>query len=145
MDSSKCIQLLESHDIKPTANRMVVADQLATMEHPVSLTDLEASIGTIDKSNILRTLNLFRANHLVHVIEGGNGCTLYELCQSQHHDNDADNDEDAHIHFFCEKCRQTICLSEKHIPAIDLPEGYSVNSVNFMIKGLCPKCSRSRR
>ncbi len=134
-------QILEDHNVKPTANRIVVMQQLARMQRPLSLAELEAEIGSIDKSNILRALNIFKDNHLVHVIEGGEGFILYELCHSHRH---FDDDEDAHIHFYCENCHQTICLSEKHIPKIELPDGYSVHSANFMLKGICPKCKRVR-
>ena len=138
MNDSVLELLLDNHDIKPTANRFLVARTLHDAEQPLSLLELEAIIGTVDKSTILRTLNLFRENHLVHVIESGDGCVRYEICKSHHHDED----EDAHLHFFCEKCGQTICLSDKHIPQIELPDGYIAHSANFMIKGLCPKCGK---
>ena len=138
MNDSALELLLDNHDIKPTANRFLVARTLHDAEQPLSLLELEAIIGTVDKSTILRTLNLFRENHLVHVIESGDGCVRYEICKSHHHDED----EDAHLHFFCEKCGQTICLSDKHIPQIELPDGYITHSANFMIKGLCPKCAK---
>jgi len=144
METDKYSQILEDHNIRPTANRIVVARQLTQLERPISLAELEATIGTIDKSNILRTLNIFKDNHLVHVIEGGEGFTLYEICQSHHHCIDDDDDDDAHIHFFCENCHQTICLNEKHIPKIELPEGYTIHSANFMLKGICPKCMKKR-
>ena len=141
MNDTELELLLENHDIKPTANRFLIAQALHNSSGPQSLLELEAIIGTVDKSTILRTLNLFRENHLVHVIESGDGCTRYEICKSHHHEDD----EDAHLHFFCENCGQTICLNEKHIPKIGLPDGYIVRSANFMIKGLCPKCAKKVR
>lgn len=140
MDNSKLLLLLENHNIKPTANRLVVMRELSLANQPVSLTELEAIIGTIDKSNILRALNIFKDNHLVHTIEGAGGCTLYELCLSHSH---SDFDDDTHMHFFCESCHQTFCLSEQHIPQIELPEGYIVSTATFMVKGICPKCNRT--
>ena len=140
MDNSEILHLLEEHDIKPTANRMTVARELSRASSPVSLSELEAIIGTIDKSNILRALILFKDNHLVHTIEGAGGCTLYELCQSHPH---SEFDEDTHMYFFCESCHQTFCLSEQHIPQIELPEGYIVSTATFMVKGICPKCNRT--
>ena len=141
MNDTELELLLENHDIKPTANRFLIAQALHNSAGPQSLLELEAVIGTVDKSTILRTLNLFRENHLVHVIESGDGCTRYEICKSHHHEDD----EDAHLHFFCESCGQTICLNEKHIPKIELPDGYIIRSANFMIKGLCPKCAKKVR
>ena len=74
--------LLVAHDIKPTANRIVVAKTLAAAERPMSLSELEYKILSIDKSGVFRALTLFREHHLVHVIEDGGDGVRYELCLS---------------------------------------------------------------
>ena len=79
MGKEQCICLLTAHDVKPTANRIVIAEALAAADCPMSVKELEYSILSIDKSNIFRTLMLFKAHHLVHVIEDGNGSVKYEL------------------------------------------------------------------
>ncbi|MCR5130011.1 MAG: transcriptional repressor [Prevotella sp.] len=132
MDYTK---LLTEHGVKPTANRIVVARALASAMRPMSLSELERTIQTIDKSNIFRALTLFRENHLVHVIEDGDG-VRYELCHSHsHHD-----DNDQHPHFHCERCHRTFCLDNVEIPPIPIPEGYEMESVNYIVKGICPEC-----
>ena len=70
MDEAQYIQLLEEHDIKPKANRILVVMALASSMQPLSLAELERRIMTIDKSNVFRALSLFREHHLVHAIEG---------------------------------------------------------------------------
>jgi len=136
MNEAFYTQLLEEHGIKPTANRIVVARELARSLHPASLAELETRIQTIDKSNIFRALTLFREHHLVHVIEGGSEGVRYELC----HSHDHEHDEDLHPHFCCERCGQTFCLDYTEIPDIRLPEGFEKRSANLIIKGLCPSC-----
>ena len=139
MNSSECETLLASHDIKPTANRIVVARTLAAAERPMSLSELEYEILSIDKSGIFRTLSLFREHHLVHVLEDGGDGVRYELCHS--HD-DHQEDDDQHVHFYCERCHRTFCLNHTPIPPVSLPEGYETQSINYMVKGLCPECSK---
>jgi len=141
MNSEECEKLLASHDIKPTANRIVVARTLAAAERPMSLSELEYKILSIDKSGIFRTLSLFRENHLVHVLEDGGDGVRYELCRSHdgHHE-----DDDQHVHFYCERCHRTFCLSDTPIPTVTLPDGYEPLSINYMVKGLCPECSQHR-
>lgn len=95
MDEATCVRLLEEHDIKPTANRIVVAKALAASMQPQSLTELERKILTIDKSNVFRALMLFKEHHLVHTIEGSSDGTKYELC----HSHDHEHDDDQHPHF----------------------------------------------
>ncbi len=136
MDKTAYIQLLEEHDIKPTANRIVVVEALASSMLPQSLAELERRIQTIDKSNIFRALTLFREQHLVHTIEGGNDGTRYELC----HSHSLDHDDDQHPHFYCEVCQQTYCLDGMEVPQLDVPQGFSIRSVNYIIKGICPHC-----
>lgn len=136
MDEQRTTQLLAEHHIKPTANRIVIAKALAAEGRPVSMKELEARIQTIDKSNIFRTLTLFKEHHLVHTMEDGSDTVRYELCFS----HDEDEDEDLHVHFFCERCRRTFCLYDTPIPPVRLPQGYEQTTVNYMVKGICPKC-----
>ena len=137
MEDNNYMALLEAHDIKPTANRLIVLRTLDGAGRPMSLTELENKIQTIDKSGIFRTLSLFREQHLVHVIEDGGDGVRYELC----HSHDDDIDDDLHVHFYCEQCNQTYCLDHIPVPGIDLPEGFIMSSVNYMVKGICPHCA----
>ncbi len=137
MSGEECETLLASHHIKPTANRIVVAKTLAAAERPMSLSELEYKILSIDKSSVFRVLTLFREHHLVHVIEDGGDGVRYELCHS--HDGHAE-DDDQHVHFYCERCHRTFCLHDTPIPAVALPEGYRLTGINYMVKGLCPEC-----
>ena len=105
----------------------------------MSLTELEYKILSIDKSGVFRALTLFKEHHLVHVIEDGGDGVRYELCRRSH---DAETDDDLHVHFYCEKCRQTYCLEHIAIPEVELPEGFQQTSVNFMVKGVCPSCKK---
>lgn len=139
MDEYHCCELLTKHDIRPTANRILIVKALAAEENPMSLGDLEHVAYPIDKSNISRTLAIFRSHHLVHVLEDGEGDTRYELCRS--HDEHGE-DDDVHVHFYCESCRRTFCLEDTPVPEVALPEGYERSSVNYMVKGLCAKCAR---
>ena len=54
MDENRYATMLEEHDIKPTANRMIVLRTLDGARCPMSLTELEYKILTIDKSGIFR-------------------------------------------------------------------------------------------
>ena len=138
MKSEEVSEFLQSHGVKPTANRIVVLKALAAAQRPMSLSELETAILSIDKSGIFRALVLFREQHLVHVIEDGGDGVRYELCRS-HND---DVDEDIHVHFYCLHCQKTFCLHAVSIPPITLPDGYLMDTVNYMVKGLCPQCSK---
>jgi Fur family ferric uptake transcriptional regulator len=135
-----CVQLLESHNVKPTANRIVVARALAAAMRPLLLAELEAEIGTIDKSGIFRTLTVFKENHLVHLVEDGCQGVRYELCHSRHEDED----DDMHVHFHCTQCHKTFCIDNTPVPVVELPDGYLMSTVNYVVKGICPDCAKQR-
>ena len=134
--SDDYVQLLESHGLRPTANRIVVIKALDKASRPMTMAEVEESILTIDKSGVFRALMLFKKHHLVHAIDDG-GAVRYELCRSSHHDID----DDEHPHFHCEACGKIFCLKDIPAPSVQLPEGFLVKSVGCLIKGLCPECA----
>ena len=129
-------ELLEHHGIKPTANRLLIARALQEARRPLSLMELEAQLETIDKSNVFRTLSAFREAHLVHVLEDAGDGVRYELCHSHHEEQD----DDIHVHFYCTRCHKTYCLEHTPVPPVEVPEGFSPESVSYLLKGLCPDC-----
>lgn len=132
-------KLLEGRGVRPTANRILVVRELLKASRPVSLANLEESLEySMDKASIFRVLNLFSEKDIVHVIEDGSRSLKYELCVSDGHHTLSDE----HVHFYCERCRETYCFKDVTIPGINLPEGFRVHSVNYMIKGVCPECRR---
>lgn len=141
MDESTCVRLLQQHGIKPTSNRILVVKALAAEEYPSSLTELEDRMVSVDKSGIFRSLVLFRDHHLVHTIEDGEGAIRYELCLS----HDGDEDDDMHVHFYCERCHKVYCLYDTPIPQVPLPRGFSRESTNYMVKGVCAECNARMR
>ena len=130
--------LLEEHGVKVTPNRLLVARALSDAGRPLSLMELEAQLETIDKSAIFRTLGAFKDAHLVHVLEDSGDGVRYELCHSHHEDHD----DDVHVHFYCTKCHRTFCLEDTPVPPVQVPEGYEVESVSYLLKGVCPECAR---
>lgn len=82
-------------------------------------------------------LELFAEKDVIHVIEDGSRSLKYELC----HSDDKHSIADQHAHFYCERCRETYCLETARVPMIEVPDGFAPHSVNYMIKGVCPKCN----
>ena len=139
MDDAALTELMSRHDIRPTANRILILRMLQRESRPLSLGELEDRLPLIDKSNISRTLTAFRSRHLVHVLESGDEVMRYELCLS--HSEDAD--DDMHVHFYCEQCHRTFCLSDLAIPTVEIPAGYQARTATYLVKGLCPECRKS--
>lgn len=137
MPDNRIEQRLTHRGVKLTAMRLLVYEQLEQARQPLSLRELEDRMQTADRSTIFRTLTLLQQHHLVHSIEDGSGVLKYEVC----HGHDECTIDDQHTHFYCQRCHRTFCFHETRIPQVDLPEGFQMYSINYMIKGLCPKCA----
>lgn len=133
-------EILRKGGVSPTPNRILVVRELATAKSPLSLTELEQRLDTLDKSSVFRVLTLLSNRDLVHAVEDGRGIAKYELCHATHFD-DIVGDDDLHYHFYCTQCQRTFCLPDLKIPDLRVPEGFKVRGANFMIKGICPDCS----
>lgn len=136
MKMSDIVKRLEEKNIRPTAVRLLVAQALAAATSPLSLADIENMLDTAPKSTIFRALNLFLEHRLVHCFEDGSGSLKYELCDG----DDMCSVSDMHTHFYCERCQRTFCFKAIQVPVIELPDGFSMHSVNYMIKGVCNEC-----
>ena len=79
MNNSEIEQILKEKGVKPTANRILVLRELMGCSHPVSLADLSRLLDPMDKASIFRTLELFSANDIIHVIEDGSRSLKYEI------------------------------------------------------------------
>lgn len=133
-------EILGKAGVSATPNRILVVKELAAADSPLSLSELELSLDTLDKSSIFRVLTLLAAHDVVHAVEDGRGIAKYELCRAT---DRLQADDDMHCHFYCTGCRRTFCLSDVKVPDVEVPEGFNVKGVNFMLKGICADCAKS--
>ena len=126
------IHKLEHRHIKPTATRLLILQQMYRGDEMVSLPELERLLPTVDKSTISRSLTLFLLNGLIHAVDDGSGSLKYNVCAD---DCDcAEEIDDEHTHFFCERCRRTFCLKQIHVPVVPLPDGFRGDSYAAAIR-----------
>ncbi len=131
---------LERKGVKPTSNRILVLKALEKTRHPVSLSDLEEILFTMDKSSIFRVMCLFHEHDVVDSFEDGRGIVNYELCGSE---GKCDH-SDAHLHFYCKNCHLSYCLRDIKPSDVNLPEGFVAESYSLVVNGLCSECSKGK-
>jgi Fur family ferric uptake transcriptional regulator len=136
MEEQFYLDKLANREIKPTAIRILILKILLQAKQAVSLLDLENRLDSVDKSTIFRTISLFLSHHLIHSIDDGSGSLKYALCE----DACTCEVEDLHSHFYCERCRKTYCFENIQVPIVKIPIGFTLQSVNYVLKGLCPDC-----
>lgn len=132
--------ILITYGVTPTPVRKLVYKSFMDSKGPLSLSDLETKLDTVDKSTISRTLSTFKDRQMLHSFTDGSGSVKYELCLS----HDLDEDVDLHIHFRCEVCGKTKCLPDIGVPYVELPEGYISHEFNYVITGICRDCSTKK-
>ncbi len=131
---------LEERGIRVTAVRLLIFKAMLNHPQAFSMGDMEEKLDTVDKSTLFRTISLFHEKLLIHSIDDGSGSVKYSVCGSEC--MCALND--LHVHFSCTGCKKTFCLESIHIPEVQLPPGFLLENVNFVLKGLCAHCSGTK-
>ena len=131
-------KLLKDKKVRPTAMRILIYKYIAEKDIAVALTDIENAFAKSDRTTLYRTLKTFEEKGIVHQIDDGTNISKYALCEPG---CNCELEQDLHLHFHCDNCDETMCLTEHKIPHINLPEGYIAEDVNLVIKGICEKCS----
>lgn len=127
--------ILTDSGIRPTAIRMMVLKEIIKYDHAFTLADMEQHMPTLDRSTLFRTLTLFGLHQLLHETDNGNGSKLYCRCDcSQKYRHTP------HLHFICDICHEVSCIKNVDLSMLPTPQGYDVEEVNLVMKGICPKC-----
>ncbi|MGL5228841.1 MAG: Fur family transcriptional regulator [Bacteroidales bacterium] len=137
MKQDNILEIFSDLGIRATTPRILIYEYIKQQSDTFSLGDIENALPDTDKSTIFRTLILFEEHHLIHSMEDGSGAMKYCLCRNQ----GECEEEEFHCHFYCEKCKKTYCLDNQASTNITLPKGFIMNHINFIIKGICDKCS----
>lgn len=127
---------LDLRGIKPTAIRLLILRTMMELNRAVSLSDLEEELQTVDKSTIFRTITLFAEHRLLHAIDDGSGALKYAVCG----DECSCSVSEQHVHFYCESCHRAFCFRQQAVPIVQVPDGFVLTGVNYVLKGVCPAC-----
>lgn len=131
-------KILADAEVRPTSNRIMVMREIIAMDHTFTLSEMEERLETIDKSTLFRTLTLFLEHKLLHEVDNGSGSKIYCRCECR-------PVHGPHVHFTCTSCGKTFCIKNIDTSSIPHPEGFEIEEVNCVMKGLCPECLRKSR
>lgn len=131
-------EFLVAKNIRVTAMRLLIYKFLVDKQVAVTLSDIENAFEKSDRTTLYRTIKTFEEKCVVHQIDDGTGVTKYALCEN---DCNCEINNDLHLHFHCNTCNKTVCLTDHKIPQVKVPEGFISENVNLVVKGICNKCS----
>ena len=132
--------MLIAKQITPTPMRVMVLEYILKQTTAISLNDLENEFQHSDKITIYRTVKTFEEKGLIHDIKDANEVTKYALCDP---DCTVDAHYDLHLHFYCTRCKQLMCLPKENMPEIKLPQNYQLQEVSFVARGICDVCNNN--
>jgi len=129
---------LKAHHIRSTDCRRDMLDFFYKKGNAISYPQLEKAMKQHDRTTIFRNLLFFEEHGFIHKLSDGEGVLKYALCEEKCFGH-AHKDE--HLHFTCSTCHETYCLEEVKLPAIKVPDGFSLASVAVVAKGVCKNCA----
>ncbi|CAN7220458.1 Fur family transcriptional regulator [Pseudoduganella sp. LjRoot289] len=89
----------------------------------------------LDAVTLYRVLEWLTENGIAHRIAGADQVWRFSAGSGQQ------NHE--HAHFQCNKCDAVTCFNDVPLPArVKMPAGFVGEKVDFLIKGICPRCSK---
>jgi Fur family ferric uptake transcriptional regulator len=130
--------ILKQNHLSITDSRSKILELFFKKDNALSHADIEKNIPeSFDRVTVYRTLQTFVEKGIIHLIPTTDNSIKYALCRNDcapghHHDN--------HVHFICDECNKTICLDGVNVPAIKLPNGFTPQHSEMVVKGVCGEC-----
>jgi len=129
-------EYLLKYNIQATSERVMVVEYL--MEHHTHPTGDEVFRGLVRKGADVSRATVF--NTLKRLTEGGalHSLTIEEGVARY------DIDLYPHAHFRCMKCGKIMDIPLKRNGSFEVPEGYEIEGIDYIITGICEECARHK-
>ena len=131
--------ILKARGIKKSAQRIAIVNALQAAERPLTEEDIKESMGEMyDRVTFYRTAQVLADNGVIHRININTDNVRTEYALNHEDDNSQ------HMHFYCRACHHVFCLKNVPVKSYRLPNGYTAEGYESLIKGLCPECSKKK-
>lgn len=126
--------ILKQHGLKQTRLRVALLGCFARAAHAQSYLDIKKELGdTVDKSTLYRNLSAFESAGIIHRINDQSGIAKYAFGKVHDHGKH-------HAHFVCERCKTVYCIEAEQEVQLNVPNGFTTNDIQTVIKGTCVNC-----
>jgi Fur family transcriptional regulator, ferric uptake regulator len=130
-------ELLERNDVRATARRLEVLEELARESDDVTAQQLWSRLRERDSgaglATVYRTLSLLSEKGVVDVLSHHGGEQCYRLCGDEHHH-----------HLLCERCHKVVevsqCGLDDWVAAAAKEHGFVATEHRVEIVGVCADC-----
>lgn len=126
--------ILQLHNLKRTGCREGILDIIIKASNPLSENEIRDRLPVnFDRTTFYRSFKTLLEHNILHKIVIDNQLIKFGIGYS-------DSDDFNHAHFFCISCKNVQCLEPVNIKIPMLPQGYQVQEIEIILKGLCPHC-----
>ncbi len=133
------IDILQQHQLKKTSPRLAMIEALQSVDAPLAEAEISEKMGShYDRTTFYRSMLTLEEAGILHRIVVDRLIVKYALNPL----GLTGNNQSDHAHFFCNNCKQLVCLEEIHPGPYRLPAGFQTSEAEVIIKGLCNKCSK---
>lgn len=95
--------------------------------------DLHRLLPDLDRVSLYRALDWLAEHHLAHRLTDADGVRRYGPSSPA--------SDHRHPHFQCTHCGFTTCLEMPGKPALRVPRGFQIVSIDVLARGLCQGCA----
>ena len=128
--------ILKVHKLKNTGCRKYIINELLRAETALSEHEIKASLPDLfDRVTFYRSLKTLEEKNILHRIVLHDATVKYAL-------NKNTLTEHEHAHFHCLNCDEVICVENVIDSSAHFPSGFSVQSTQVLLEGVCPNCSQ---
>jgi Fur family ferric uptake transcriptional regulator len=129
------LDVLVKHNLKRTSCREGILELMLSSDQALSENEIKQGLsGNYDRTTFYRSFKTLEEKRIIHKIVVDNNLVKYAL------DNSV-TFKHAHAHFFCRTCEMVRCLDSVPVKMPVLPNGYSCDESEFILKGTCNLCS----
>ena len=127
-------EILKNHNLRRTACREEIIETVLKAEQALSETEIrERLAANYDRTTFYRSFKTLEEHKIFHKIMVDKRLGKFALDNSVTHKNE-------HAHFFCNECHAVQCMDSVPVKNYPLPEGYSYDEAEVLIKGICAVC-----
>jgi Fur family ferric uptake transcriptional regulator len=131
--------LIRATGARLTRPRAVVLEFLLKQDKSLTHHEIQDALSeeALDPVTLYRVLEWLTENELIHRIAAADQVWRFRA-GAGHHGHQ-------HAHFQCTRCEEVTCFTEVPLPRkMKLPDGFQSEEVDFLIKGTCPHCAKTR-
>lgn len=127
-------QILKHHNLKNTGCRKFIISELLNNDMALSENEIKQALPDLfDRVTFYRSLKTLEEKNIIHRIVLHDSTIKYALNKNAFPEGD-------HVHFHCVECDTVMCMDAEIKAPSNIPQGYSVNTVDVILEGICPAC-----